>query len=331
MDKREYYLSIIIPVYNEEENVTLLTGKIDDALAGQSYQIIYIDDFSTDKTKQVIKSLDNPNVYLIELKKNYGQSLALAAGIEFATGEYIVTMDGDLQNDPHDILKMVQAAEEGGWDVVTGFREKRKDHFLKTIPSKIANFIIRKATNLELKDQGCALKVFTNETAKEINLYGEMHRFINLMAFLNGASIKEVPVNHYARQFGKSKYGLERTFKVINDLLLIIFKRKHMQKPMYFFGNIGLTFFSIGLIIDFYLLVVKFILGEEIGNRPLLLLGIMLVIVGIQFLTMGILADLLMRTYFESQAKKPYKVKTIFNSLENENKSQVKKERTVNT
>lgn len=330
MDKREYYLSIIIPVYNEEENVTLLTEKIDNALAGQSYQIIYIDDFSTDKTRQVIKSLNNPNVYLIELKKNYGQSLAIAAGIEFATGKFIVTMDGDLQNDPHDILKMVKTAEEGDWDVVTGFREKRKDHFLKTIPSKIANFIIRKATNLNLKDQGCALKVFTNETAKEITLYGEMHRFINLMAFLNGASIIEVPVNHYARQFGKSKYGLERTFKVINDLLLIIFKRKHMQKPMYFFGNIGLTFFSIGMIIDLYLLVVK-IMGEEIGNRPLLLLGIMLVIVGIQFLTMGILADILMRTYYESQAKKPYKVKTVFNSVHHAHKSQVKEESAVNS
>ncbi|GLB54052.1 glycosyl transferase [Neptunitalea chrysea] len=318
MTKKEYYLSIIIPVYNEEENVTLLTKTIDDALKGESYQIIYIDDFSTDNTKQVIKSLKHPHLYLVELKKNYGQSLALAAGIEFATGKYIVTMDGDMQNDPHDILKMVKNAEEGDWDVVTGFREKRKDNFLKTIPSKIANFIIRKATNLNLRDQGCALKVFTSETAKEINLYGEMHRFINLMAYLNGATIKEMNVNHYPRKFGKSKYGLERTFKVINDLFLIIFKRKHLQKPMYFFGNIGLTFFSIGMLINIYLLIVKFILGEEIGDRPLLLLGVLLVLVGIQFLTMGILADLLMRTYYESQDKKPYKVKRVFNSQEDE-------------
>lgn len=321
MTKTEYYLSIIIPVYNEEENVTLLTQKIDEALVGQSYQIIYIDDFSTDKTKQVIKSLNHPHLYLIELKKNYGQSLALAAGIEYATGKFIVTMDGDMQNDPHDILRMVAAAEEGDWDVVTGFREKRKDSFFKTIPSKIANFIIRKATKLELKDQGCALKVFTSETAKEINLYGEMHRFINLMAYLNGAQIKEVSVNHFPRKFGKSKYGLERTFKVINDLFLIIFKRKHMQKPMYFFGNIGLTCLSLGGLINAYLLVVKFILGEEIGDRPLLMAGILLLIVGIQFLTMGILADLLMRTYYESQAKKPYKVKRVYNSVLNESET----------
>ncbi|GLB50069.1 glycosyltransferase family 2 protein [Neptunitalea lumnitzerae] len=329
MIKREYYLSIIIPVYNEEENVELLTKTIDDALQGESYQIIYIDDFSTDNTKKVIKAMNHPHLYLVELKKNYGQSLALAAGIEFATGKFIVTMDGDMQNDPHDIMKMVKTAEEGDWDVVTGFREKRKDSFLKTIPSKIANFIIRKATNLNLRDQGCALKVFTNETAKEINLYGEMHRFINLMAYLNGAAIKEVSVNHFPRKFGKSKYGLERTFKVINDLFLIIFKRKHLQKPMYFFGNIGLTFFSIGMLINLYLIVVKFILGEEIGDRPLLLLGVLLVLVGIQFLTMGILADLLMRTYYESQDKKPYRVKRVFNSLQNE--SENKKDATPNT
>ncbi|SFU76746.1 Glycosyltransferase involved in cell wall bisynthesis [Pustulibacterium marinum] len=316
MSHNNFYISVIIPVYNEEENIPLLTEKINLALTGVSYQIIYVDDFSTDKTRETIKNLQDDHVHLIELKKNYGQSLALAAGIEYASGDFIVTMDGDLQNDPDDILKMVDTAESEDWDVVTGFRENRKDHFFKTIPSKIANFIIRKATNLNLKDQGCAIKVFTNETAKELRLYGEMHRFINLIAFLNGARIKEVSVNHYPRKFGQSKYGLERTFKVVNDLLLIIFKRKHLQKPMYLFGNIGLIFFSIGILINSYLLIVKF-LGNDIGDRPLLLLGILLTIVGIQFFTMGILADLLMRTYFESQNKKPYKVRKVhtYNSL----------------
>ncbi|MCX2682091.1 glycosyltransferase family 2 protein [Galbibacter sp. EGI 63066] len=326
MTQSDFYLSIIIPVYNEEENINLLVERIDVALAGLSYQIVFVDDFSTDDTREVLRNIEHHHLFLIELKKNYGQSLALAAGIEFATGKYIITMDGDLQNDPADIIHMVDTAERGNWDVVTGYRGNRKDNFLKTIPSKIANFIIRKATNLNLKDQGCALKVFTRETAKELNLYGEMHRFINLMAYLNGARIKEVNVSHHPRQFGKSKYGLERIFKVINDLLLIIFKRKHLQKPMYFFGNIGLLFFSSGLSINCYLLIVK-LSGQRIGDRPLLMLGVLFTIVGIQFLTMGILADLLMRTYYESQQKKPYKVRAVFSrSIPNEenNKKSIK-------
>ncbi|WP_224483625.1 glycosyltransferase family 2 protein [Robertkochia aurantiaca] len=311
MAKKDHYLSIVIPVYNEEESVTPLTEKIEESLKDYRYQLIYIDDFSTDNTRQVIKEMNHPNVHLIELKKNYGQSLALAAGIDYAEGDFIITMDGDLQNDPADIPKMVDIAAKGDWDVVTGVRKNRKDSYLKTIPSKIANFIIRKATKLNLKDQGCALKVFSSETAKELNLYGEMHRFINLLAFLNGARIKEVDVNHHHRQFGHSKYGLGRTFKVLNDLLLIIFQRKHMQKPMYLFGNIGLIFFLLGAIINVYLLVVK-LMGNEIGDRPLLILGVLFVIVGIQFITVGVVTDLLMRTYFESQRKRPYRVRNIF-------------------
>ncbi|MCM5664167.1 glycosyltransferase family 2 protein [Galbibacter mesophilus] len=308
---QDYYISLVIPVYNEEENVTPLVKQIDEALVGFSYQIILIDDFSTDNTRATIKGIQHSNLFLIELKKNYGQSLALAAGIEFATGKFIVTMDGDMQNDPADILSMIEIAESEDWDVVTGFREKRKDHFIKTIPSKIANFIIRKSTKLNLKDQGCALKVFTRETAKELKLYGEMHRFINLLAYLNGARIKEVSVNHYPRKFGKSKYGLERIFKVINDLLLIIFKRKHLQKPMYFFGNIGLVFFILGFLTTGFLFIQK-ISGNEIGNRPLLTMGVLFIIVGIQFVTIGVLADLLMRTYYESQKEKPYKIRKVY-------------------
>lgn len=310
MSSSTTFLSIVIPVYNEEGNVGLLTDSIENGLKGYKYEIIYIDDYSTDATRQEIKDLNNPNVVLIELKRNYGQSSALAAGIDYAKGDYIVTMDGDMQNDPADIPKMLELAIKEDWDLVTGVRQKRKDSFIKTLPSKIANYIIRKSTKLYITDAGCALKVMTAETAKGIPLYGELHRFIALNAHIDGARITEVPVKHYARRFGVSKYGLGRTFKVINDLLLILFQRKYLQKPLYLFGNLGMIFFSIGMFINIYLLVIKF-MGNDIGTRPLLFLGILLILVGIQFFTIGIVTDLLMRTYYESQNKTPYKVKHI--------------------
>ncbi len=318
MIKSNYYLSIIIPVYNEQENVKLLAEAITRSITDYTFQIIFIDDCSTDDTRKAIKELNHPDVYLLEFKMNYGQSLALSAGFDFAEGEYIVTMDGDLQNDPSDIPAMIKIIETGEWDVVTGIRQKRQDSIFKTFPSKIANYIIRKTTKLNIADQGCALKVFTRETAKELNIYGEMHRFINLLAYLNGARIKQVKVKHHARMFGKSKYGLGRTFKVINDLMVIIFQRKHLQKPMYLFGNIGMVFTALGVIINVYMLILK-INGERIGDRPLLLLGILFIIVGIQSFTMGISIDLQMRTYFESQSKRPYKIRKMFNAqIEND-------------
>jgi len=308
----EEKLSVVVPVYNEEENVGLLVGRIEGALQGKNFEIILVDDGSTDQTRQEIKKLNHPNVVLIELKKNYGQSLALAAGIDYASGEYIITMDGDLQNDPDDILMMYNKAKTEDWDVVTGIRQKRKDNLLRTFPSKIANWIIRKTTKLHIKDHGCALKVFNRETAKDLNLYGEMHRYITLLAFLNGARITEVNVKHHQRQFGKSKYGLGRTTKVINDLILLLFQRKYLQKPIHLFGNIGMLSFTIGGLILMYLMIVKFGFGEDIGNRPLLILGIMLLFVGVQFFTTGIIIDLQMRTYFESQQKRPYNIRKIF-------------------
>ncbi len=303
-------LSIVIPVYNEEGNIQSLTQTIEESLTSYTYEIIYVDDCSTDKTRQEIKAMKNPNVVLIELKRNYGQSPALAAGIEFARGNYIVTMDGDGQNDPSDIPMMLSLAMEEDWDLVTGIRQKRKDSFVRTLPSKIANYIIRKATKLDIKDAGCALKVMTAETAKGIPLYGELHRFIALNAFMDGARIAEVPVKHHPRRYGVSKYGLGRTFKVVNDLLLILFQRKYLQKPLYLFGNMGMLFFGIGMLINLYLLVLK-LMGNEIGGRPLLLMGVLFVLVGIQLFTIGIVADLLMRTYYESQNKTPYAVRQI--------------------
>lgn len=304
-------LSIVVPLYNEQDNAILLTQKIHESLAGYNYQIIYIDDFSTDNTKQVVKGMKDDKVHLIELKKNYGQSLALAAGIDYAEGEYIITMDGDLQNDPSDIPEMLTYAVEGEYDLITGIRQKRKDSLVKKIPSKIANFLVRRVTKLDIKDNGCALKVFTKDIAKDLNLYGEMHRFITLLAHLEGAQIKQVPVKHHARNAGVSKYGLERVFKVVADMMLLLFIRKYFQRPIHLFGILGFLMILLGVLINMYLLVVKLGLGEDIGTRPLLMFGMMFILAGIQLFTIGIVMELLIRTYYESQKKRPYRIKKI--------------------
>ncbi|MFT4831661.1 MAG: glycosyltransferase involved in cell wall biosynthesis [Psychroserpens sp.] len=304
-------LSIVVPLYNEEDNAALLTKKIHESLEGYNYQIIYIDDFSTDRTRKVIKDLKDEKVHLIELKKNYGQSLALAAGIDYAKGEYIITMDGDLQNDPSDIPHMLSYAIGGEYDVVTGIRQKRKDSLAKKIPSKIANFLVRRVTKLDIKDNGCALKVFTKDIAKDLNLYGEMHRFITLLAYLEGAQIKQVPVKHHARHAGVSKYGLERVFKVVADMMLLLFIRKYFQRPIHLFGIFGVLLIILGFFINIYLLIVK-LTGEDIGTRPLLIFGMMFILAGIQLFTIGIVMELLIRTYYESQSKRPYRIKKIF-------------------
>ncbi len=309
MDQNKFY-SLVIPMFNEEGNAGLLIDKIRNAMTGFRYALILIDDASSDGTVKEIKEKNDPNVVLIELKKNYGQSSAMMAGFDYASGDYVITLDGDLQNDPTDIPAMVELLENGNYDLVVGKRQKRKDSSIRTIPSKIANFIIKKTTKLNISDQGCALKVFTKDTAKELNLYGENHRFISLMAHLNGAKIAEMPVKHHARQFGVSKYGMNRTFKVINDLLLVLFNQKYLSKPIYLFGNIGLITFSIGVLINIYLLIVK-ILGYDIGGRPLLILGVLLIFIGIQFFTTGIIIDMLMKTYYESQDKRPFNIRNI--------------------
>ncbi|WP_209405930.1 glycosyltransferase family 2 protein [Pseudozobellia sp. WGM2] len=304
-------LSIVVPLYNEADNVSLLTQKIHESLQGYDYQIIYVDDFSSDGTRQIVNKMNDEKVHLIALKKNYGQSLALAAGIDYAEGEYIITMDGDLQNDPTDIPQMLEYAVNGEYDLVTGIRQKRKDSLVKKIPSKIANFLVRRVTNLDIKDNGCALKVFSRDIAKDLNLYGEMHRFITLLAYLEGAQIKQVPVKHHARHAGVSKYGLERVFKVIADMMLLLFIRKYFQRPIHLFGIFGVLLILLGLIINAYLLVVKFGFGEDIGTRPLLIFGLMFILAGIQLFTIGIVMELLIRTYYESQQKRPYRIKKV--------------------
>ncbi|MET1259993.1 glycosyltransferase family 2 protein [Flagellimonas sp. DF-77] len=305
------FLSIVVPLYNEEDNVVLLTEKIHESLQGYNYQIIYVDDFSKDGTRKVVKAMDDQLVHLIELKKNYGQSLALAAGIDYATGEYIITMDGDLQNDPSDIPQMLEYAIDGEYDLITGIRQKRQDSLVKKIPSKIANFLVRRVTKLNIKDNGCALKVFTKDIAKGLNLYGEMHRFITLLAHLEGAQIKQVPVKHHARHAGQSKYGLERVFKVVADMMLLLFIRKYFQRPIHLFGIFGVLLIILGVCIELYLLVVKFGFGQDIGTRPLLIFGMMFILGGIQLFTIGIVMELLIRTYYESQSKRPYRIKKV--------------------
>lgn len=306
------YLSVVVCVYNEEDNVRPLVDQITTALQDFDFEIIYVDDGSTDDTMKNLKAIDNPHLKIVEFRKNYGQSLALMAGIDYAEGEYIITMDGDLQNDPSDIPMMLKLAQEGDWDLVTGIRKKRKDGmFLRLIPSKIANWIIRQASGVKMKDYGCALKVFRKEIAKDLGLYGELHRFLPVLAILEGAKMTEVDVKHHARQFGESKYGLGRTFKVISDLLLMLFFKKYMQKPMHLFGNTGLGMLAIGVIINLYLGFLK-LQGQDIWGKPLMILGLMLVLGGIQLLTVGIIVEIQMRTYFESQQKRPYKVRKVF-------------------
>lgn len=305
-------LSVVVTVYNEEENIKPLVERLHNALQGIDYELLYVDDGSRDNTLGVLRALPHPRLQVIELRKNYGQSMALLAGIDHARGDYIATMDGDLQNDPTDIPAMLQLAETGDWDMVAGNRVNRKDgFFLRKIPSKIANWIIRSSSGVHLQDYGCALKVFRAELAKDLGLYGELHRFIPVLASLEGARITQVPVKHHPRTAGKSKYGLGRTFKVMSDLLLMLFFKKYLQKPMHLFGNVGVLLFLVGSLINLYLAFLKIGLGQDIWGKPLLILGLMLVIGGIQFITIGILVEIQMRTYFESQQKRPYKVRRI--------------------
>lgn len=303
-------LSVVVPMYNEEENAPKLIQAVRESLHGYRYELILVDDNSTDHTRKAIKDAQDPNTVLIELKRNYGQSSALMAGIDYATGDFIITLDGDLQNDPKDIPAMLDTLLANDDDLVIGWRKNRKDNIIRTFPSKIANFIIRKTTKLNIKDHGCALKVFRKDTAKSLDLYGEGHRFITLHAHIQGARISEMPVLHHPRIHGVSKYGIGRTLKVVNDLLLLLFTQKYLQKPIYLFGNMGLVAFALGTLINVYLLILK-LMGHEIGGRPLLILGILLIFVGIQLFTSGIFIDLQMKTYYESQGKRPFNVRNI--------------------
>jgi glycosyltransferase involved in cell wall biosynthesis len=305
-------LSVVITVYNEEDNIQPLLKATYAALSGMDYEVILVEDGSTDRTVAEVKKYANTRTKLVIFNRNYGQTTALAAGIDQATGQYIATMDGDLQNDATDLPGMLQKAIDEEWDVVAGRRANRKDGFvLRKIPSKIANWIIRNSTNVHLKDYGCTLRVYKAEIAQNMGLYGELHRFIPVLAKQEGAKMTEVDVKHHPRIHGTSKYGLSRTFKVMADLILMLFFQKYFQRPIHLFGGLGLLAFLLGGIINVYLLVLK-ILGEDIWGRPILILGFMLILGGIQLITTGIIAEIIVRTYFESQDKKTYRVKALY-------------------
>lgn len=306
-------VSFVVPVYNEKENIEPLCRAIHAAMepTPYPYEMILVNDGSSDGSWAEISRMsgDYVNLVGVDLGINYGQSSALSAGIDHAGGELIVLMDGDMQNDPADVPMMLDTLKEKDCDMVSGERIHRKDAALsRRVPSRIANFFIRVITGVKLRDYGCALRVFRSEIARNLGLYGELHRFIPVLAVLQGARMEQVPVRHHQRKFGKSKYGIGRTFRVISDLLLIVFFLRYQDRPIHFFGTLGLLIFGVGAVIDLYLLVVK-LLGNDIWGKPLLLLGIMLTIGGIQIITIGILSEILMRTYYESQKKKPYRVK----------------------
>ena len=309
-------LSIIITVLNERENISHLIRKLNYDLAGIDYEVIFVDDGSTDGTPRAIRKIADEKITLIELRKNYGQSTAMTAGIHHATGRYVALLDGDLQNDSSDIPFMLDKLKLEDWDVVAGNRKNRQDGFiLRKIPSRVANYFIRKFTGVHIKDYGCTLKVFKKEIADDLGLYGEMHRFIPVLAKLQGASIVQVDVKHHPRKYGQSKYGLGRTFRVMSDLITMIFFRKYIQKPMHLFGTLGFIMFSIGLVTNIYLLVLK-MMGQDIWGKPLLILGLLLLLGGIQLITLGFLAEISIRIYFEAGNKKTYQIRRIVHGQE---------------
>lgn len=308
-------LSIVIPLYNEEDSVGPLIDRTNEALANypDKWELLLVDDGSSDGTVQkVCQLLDAQNikhVRLIELQRNFGQTAAMQAGIDAARGEVVVTMDGDLQNDPIDIPRMVSRLLGENLDLLSGWRKDRQDNLLmRKIPSRLANRLIGNITGVELHDYGCSLKIYRASIIKSIRLYGEMHRFIPAWVASNTSPsrIKEEVVTHHARQFGESKYGISRAYRVLLDLMFVYFFMRFRARPGHFFGRIGLVVGALGGLMLTYLAVLKIIFGEDIGERPLLLLGILLVVVSIQFFTTGIMSEMMTRTYYESSDTKPY-------------------------
>jgi glycosyltransferase involved in cell wall biosynthesis len=308
-------ISVVVPIYNEYDNLPLLIEAIAGVMqrAALDYEMICVDDGSTDGSTDLLKQIasDRPDLRAIILRRNYGQTAAMAAGFSAARGRAIITLDGDMQNDPEDIPMLLDKLEEG-YDLVSGWRKHRQDDALtRLLPSKIANYLIGQVTGVKLHDYGCSLKAYRTEVVADMNLYGELHRFLPALAFIEGARITEVPVRHHPRRFGKSKYGLGRTFRVVMDLLTVWFMRKFLTKPMHVFGLFGLLSMLAGSALGLYLTILKLGFGESIGDRPLLILSVVLFLTGIQLLCFGLLAELLMRTYHESQGRPIYRIREI--------------------
>lgn len=314
-DETNIYLSVVLPLFNEEENIPTLNSELQEACSnlGKSYEIIYIDDGSTDKSLEILSHLQmaDPHIVVISFRRNFGQTAAISAGFDYARGEIIVSMDADLQNDPHDIPNFLEKIEKG-YDVVTGWRHDRKDKFItRRLPSMLANKIISYTTGVRLHDYGCTLKAFRREVVKNIRLYGEMHRFIPAIASGMGISIAEIKVNHRPRKFGTSKYGIGRTFKVILDLVTVKFLLSYATRPIQVFGLTGMACGGIAILITLMMIIQRQFYQQPMGDRPLLLLAILLIFIGIQFVTIGLLAEIQVRTYHESQDKPIYHVKKL--------------------
>jgi len=317
-------LTLVIPVYNEEENLRPLAGEIRAALAdtGLDYEVLFIDDGSKDASFAVLQELAtaDDHIVAIRFRRNYGQTAAFAAGFDHARGRVIVTLDADRQNDPADIPRLLTELDKG-FDVVNGWRENRQDNLIRRFPSRVANWLIAETSGVHLKDRGCSLRAFRAEVVRDLHLYGELHRFIPELVNFAGFSMSEVPVNHRARVAGASKYGLSRTFRVILDLFTIHFLRKYGDRPMQLFGRWGIILFALGALIGGYLTGLKLWAGitggmegfnaMTIGDRPLLLLAVLLVILGVQFVVMGLIAELTVRTYYETQNLRVYRVREI--------------------
>ena len=311
-------VSIVVPIYNEIECISQLIDAIATSLkdTGLRYEIICVDDGSKDGSTQLLKklALASPHLRAVLLRRNYGQTPAMAAGFKYAQGQVIITLDGDLQNDPADIPMLLSKLEEG-YDLVSGWRKNRQDAALtRLLPSKIANWLIGKITGVKLHDYGCSLKAYRSELVADMNLYGELHRFLPALAFIEGARITEIPVRHHPRRHGSSKYGLGRTFRVVLDLFTVFFMKKFLTRPMHVFGLWGIISTSLGIFLGLYLTVLKLGLGQTIGDRPLLILAVVLVLTGVQLFCFGLLGELLMRTYHESQGRPIYRVREVVES-----------------
>lgn len=308
-------VSVVVPVHDEVESLPHLLEAIASTLTATelSYEIICVDDGSTDGSAQFLKeqAQSRSDLKAVILRRNYGQTAAMSAGFNYALGKAIVTLDADLQNDPADIPMLLTKLEEG-YDLVSGWRKNRQDAALtRLLPSKIANWLIRRITSVHIHDYGCSLKAYRTELVADMNLYGELHRFLPALAYIEGARITEMPVRHHARRFGRSKYGLSRTFRVLMDLLTIAFMKKFLTRPMHVFGLWGLIAMASGGAIGIYLSFVKFAFHQDIGDRPLLILAVLLLVTGVQLFCFGLLAELLMRTYHESQGRPIYRVREV--------------------
>lgn len=308
-------ISVILPVFNEEENLVEMNAEITGVLESmdEDYEIIYVDDGSTDRSFEILISLreESQKIKVIQFRRNFGQTAGLAAGFDYASGDVIVTMDSDRQNDPNDIPMMLDKINEG-YDLISGWRFDRQDAWLsRKLPSKMANSLISKITGVKLHDYGCSLKAFRKDVIENLRLYGEMHRFIPAIASWMGVRIAEVKVNHRARVAGTSKYGISRTFRVILDLITVKFLLQYSARPIHFFGGIGLASGVMGFLIALVMTFQRFFFGIPMGDRPLLMLAILLMFIGLQFITFGLLGELMTRTYHEATNKPVYVVRQV--------------------